>query len=109
MGVNNPFKIQRVTGTGEPCCPGPYTDLIDFTFVDASDGGCELFACSESQSQSISDFSTNYCNIRNLYCGTEVGCIAGLKDMTFVESDIELSPGAQGYPGATADASKCIT
>ena len=24
---------------------------------------------------SIADFSTNYCNVRNLYCGKEDGCV----------------------------------
>lgn len=61
------MELKRVTGNGQ------YTDRI--TFVLAAEGaGCRLEACSESQVTSVLDFSTNYCNIRDLYCGSAEGC-----------------------------------
>ena len=60
----------RLTGDGK------YTDK--FTLVLSSDdevsSSCTMTACSESQCTSVLDFSTNYCNIRSLYCNSEDGC-----------------------------------
>ena len=36
--------------------------------VNHHNRGCNIEACSESQSNSILDHSTNYCNIHDLYC-----------------------------------------
>lgn len=55
-------NLQRRTGDDK------YTDLMTFTFANASDTSCTFYACSESQTTSVADFSTNYCNLRNLYC-----------------------------------------
>eukprot|EP00964_Phaeocystis_antarctica_P130485 scaffold94350_cov62-Phaeocystis_antarctica.AAC.2 len=59
----------RETGPGSTP-PGPgksYTDSFGFTFAErALGGGCMVHACSESQGPSGCDFSTNYCNLRNL-------------------------------------------
>lgn len=46
------------------------TDKMIFTFSDfpGSHPSCGIHACSESQVFSLKDFSTNYCNLRNLYC-----------------------------------------
>jgi hypothetical protein len=66
----SPFTLQRVTGRTDR--GGPYTDKMDFHFTSVASGhtsGCQMTACSESQSNSYLDFSTNYCNLRNLYCG----------------------------------------
>merc|ERR1711957_419427 len=101
------IRAQRVTGTGAPCCPGPYTDLTDLS-LSTSGSSCVVTACSESQSQSVSDFSTNYCNQRNLYCGSNVGCKPVSGDFYFKDDVTYLSPGTDKYPGATADASMCI-
>jgi len=60
---------------------GHYTDKFIFTFTDASDGGCEVTACSESQVFSILDYSTNFCNLRNLYCNASDGCQVVSKDL----------------------------
>lgn len=43
---------------------------------------CTLQACSESQVFSILDFSTNYCNLHDLYCGSADKC-------PFVKSDLK--------------------
>eukprot|EP01083_Nonionella_stella_P302825 1045671_1 len=61
---------ERLTGDGK------YTDKFVFTFTESSSSGCQVTACSESQVFSILDFSTNYCNLRNLYCNSSKdGCV----------------------------------
>ena len=47
-------------------CPGnkKFTDKMTFTFSQEG-SQCAVNACSESQSFSIGDFSTNYCNLRS--------------------------------------------
>eukprot|EP00306_Pavlova_sp_CCMP459_P007010 CAMPEP_0185164784 /NCGR_PEP_ID=MMETSP1139-20130426/9913_1 /TAXON_ID=298111 /ORGANISM="Pavlova sp., Strain CCMP459" /LENGTH=381 /DNA_ID=CAMNT_0027730169 /DNA_START=9 /DNA_END=1157 /DNA_ORIENTATION=+ len=50
----------RTTGDGK------YTDRFSMSYVPAG-SGCTLHACSESQVTSVIDFSTNYCNLVNLY------------------------------------------
>ena len=55
------YQLSRLTGDKK------YTDLINFVFEDAGTG-CNVAACSESQSFSIGDYGTNYCNILDLYC-----------------------------------------
>lgn len=58
---------QRRTGDGR------YTDKFRLTFEPVG-SGCSVHACSESQVFSILDYSTNYCNLHNLYCGSGDGC-----------------------------------
>jgi hypothetical protein len=70
---------QRVTGDQK------YTDLFDFSFA-ASGDGCVVEACSESQVMSIKDFSTNYCNLHDLYCNSADGCPTAGKDLSYSES-----------------------
>merc|ERR1712083_1276145 len=67
-----------------------------------SDGSCKILACSESQGTSVGDFSTNYCDIRNLYCGSADGCTAVEHD--FASSEVSHS----GSIGAGHDFSGCI-
>ena len=55
--------LNRTTGG-----PGSYTDRLELKFAVAG-SGCQLDACSESQVTSYADFSTNYCNLHDLYCG----------------------------------------
>eukprot|EP00929_Paragymnodinium_shiwhaense_P022089 TRINITY_DN14219_c0_g2_i1.p1 TRINITY_DN14219_c0_g2~~TRINITY_DN14219_c0_g2_i1.p1 ORF type:complete len:214 (-),score=35.61 TRINITY_DN14219_c0_g2_i1:193-759(-) len=78
-----------------------YTDKQTFTLTDLS-GNCLVEACSESQGFSIGDFSTNYCNLRNLYCGAEDGCHPVLHD--FKMTEVHVDPSA----GAGTDKSQCI-
>merc|ERR1711908_163552 len=68
----------------------------------ASAGACKLSACSESQVTSSCDFSTNYCNLHDLYCGTAAGCKIVHHDLTFEET--QNSCNNCGAP----DASKCL-
>jgi hypothetical protein len=66
---------KRLTGNKK------YTDLQLFEFSE--DGGdCVMTGCSESQVTSYLDFSTNYCNLHDLYCGSSDGC-------KFVKSDLK--------------------
>lgn len=44
-----------------------YTDLFKTMLSPTHDGKCTLSACSESQVPSVIDYSTNYCNLFNLY------------------------------------------
>ncbi|CAJ1439411.1 unnamed protein product [Effrenium voratum] len=52
------LNLQRVTGNKK------FTDKMTFTFSQEG-SQCAVNACSESQSFSIGDFSTNYCNLRS--------------------------------------------
>lgn len=82
--------LRRLTGSHKP---GPYTDQILFT-LSGSGSSCSIAGCSASQVQSIQDFSTNYCNQRNLYCGKADGCKYIKYDYDMTETSVEPSPGA---------------
>lgn len=64
---DNTFQISRLTGDGK------FTDKMRLQFkggndeVNNNNNKCTLAACSTSQVTSVLDFSTNYCNLRNLY------------------------------------------
>merc|ERR1711879_506109 len=66
------LDLSRETGDGK------YTDKLTFTFQDLGCGPagctCQVSGCSQSQVFSIADFSTNYCNLRMLYCPASAGC-----------------------------------
>ena len=64
---------------------GLYTDLLNLQLAPtASASGCIIEACSESQVVSVSDFSTNYCNVHDLYCGLADGCpFAGAHNLEY--------------------------
>lgn len=95
---NTTLQLKRVTGNHKP---GPYTDMIEFT-ASGSGSTCVLEGCSASQSTSVGDFSTNYCNQRNLYCGSKDGC-------KFVKHDISIMEGSvKPSIGAGKDASQCL-
>ena len=84
--VNNEEQMSQITGsrtTGD----GQYTDMFIFTFENdvTNGGGCILNGCSESQVFSILDFSTNYCNLRDLYCNSDDGCPIVEHDFSYEE------------------------
>lgn len=89
-------NISRTTGNGK------YTDKLGFRFYVTGTEQCGVHACSESQVTSIADFSTNYCNLRNLYCGSAEGCKPVNNDFAVEETAVETSK------GAGKDAKKCI-
>eukprot|EP00929_Paragymnodinium_shiwhaense_P024358 TRINITY_DN15011_c0_g1_i1.p1 TRINITY_DN15011_c0_g1~~TRINITY_DN15011_c0_g1_i1.p1 ORF type:complete len:475 (-),score=87.72 TRINITY_DN15011_c0_g1_i1:306-1730(-) len=80
-----------------------YTDKQTLTLIESSDhAACLVKGCSESQGFSVKDFSTNYCNLRNLYCGPEDGCKPVLHTFNTKETSVKASS------GAGTDASQCI-
>uniref|UniRef100_A0A7S1MJZ3 Uncharacterized protein n=1 Tax=Alexandrium catenella TaxID=2925 RepID=A0A7S1MJZ3_ALECA len=90
------LEFSRKTGNGQ------YTDKLTFTFEDEADG-CKVSGCSESQVFSIADFSTNYCNLRMLYCGASDGCHPVTKDgqsFSVKETEVTSSFGASHDPSA---------
>jgi len=113
----NSYKIavSRDTGSASIAQGGPFRDNLLFTFDNGDDGrnrNCRFRGCSASQVQSVTDFSGGYCNLRNLYCGSDVGCTTLKHDFQFSETHIGLSDGKYidgvFHEGASADASMCI-
>lgn len=88
------LSLQRRTGNGK------YTDKLTFTFDKISPGKCKIQGCSESQVTSVADFSTNYCNLRMMYCGSADGCKPVTKDFAILESAVNPSIGAGKDPKA---------
>jgi hypothetical protein len=95
------INTQRTTNPDTSVGGTLYTDKQTFALSD-TDGGCQIEACSESQGSSVGDFSTNYCDMRNLYCGSSDGCSPVGKDFTHSESS------HKGSVGAGHDAGACI-
>jgi hypothetical protein len=62
-----------------------YTDKFDFIF-SASGTSCKVEACSESQVFSMIDYSTNYCNLHDLYCSSTDGCPTVGKELSYTET-----------------------
>ena len=88
------IALQRLTGDKK------YTDKMTIVLQNTT-SGCTLFGCSESQTTSILDFGTNYCNLRMLYCGSTDGCKPVLHDFASVEKSATASSG-------TKDLQKCL-
>jgi len=61
------LQVQRRTGDNK------YTDKITFTLTP-SGAGCKMDSCSESQVNSITDYSTNYCNSAFVFVPPDVPC-----------------------------------
>merc|ERR1711924_421601 len=96
-GAFHDIETKRTTNPKTSFGHKVYTDKQTFTLSDkpsTSDGDlCEIDACSESQGTSLKDFSTNYCDIRNLYCGSADGCKPVLRDFTSDENSVDASSG----------------
>jgi len=95
------INTQRTTNPATSVGGKVYTDKQTFELTPV-DGGCQIKGCSESQGGSFGDFSTNYCDLRNLYCGSSDGCAVAGNDFTHNERS------HKGSLGAGHDASKCI-
>lgn len=84
-GGDNIIQGERITGDKK------YTDKFMMTFLPGSmmsSGTCRVMACSESQVFSILDFSTNYCNLRNLYCNEKEDlCVMEKNDLLDYEEE----------------------
>lgn len=89
------MELERRTGDGK------YTDRMDLAFAD--EGGCAIRACSESQGTSIKDFSTNFCNLHVLWCGSADNCPIVDQDFEYREHRVDVSF------GAGKDKSACVT
>jgi len=95
------LKTQRTTNPAKAVGGKVYVDKQVFSFTDNSDGTCKIEACSESQSTSVKDFSTNYCDIHNLYCNDKV--CNPIQSFETSETDVTPRFGSGGK-----DPSKCV-
>eukprot|EP00658_Telonema_sp_P-2_P077106 TRINITY_DN68_c0_g1_i1.p1 TRINITY_DN68_c0_g1~~TRINITY_DN68_c0_g1_i1.p1 ORF type:complete len:210 (-),score=56.34 TRINITY_DN68_c0_g1_i1:337-966(-) len=75
--------LMRATGGGGGGGTG-YNDQLILTLSD-NGSGCSMTACSESQVTSVIDFSTNYCNLHDLYC-SDGGCHVQSHSLSYKES-----------------------
>jgi len=87
------IQTQRTTNPATAVGGKTYVDLQTFELQPVS-GGCQIKGCSESQGNSMSDFSTNYCDLRNLFCGSADGCETALNSFTVQETSHHKSFGA---------------
>jgi hypothetical protein len=83
-----------------------YTDHLQFTFKPGQGlvSGCIVHGCSESQVSSVADFSTNYCNMRMLYCGARDGCSPINSAWPSSPTEKEVKPSV----GASSDKNACF-
>jgi len=81
-----------------------YYDLQKFTLTDISANQCKINACSMSQGTSNNDASTNYCNMRNLYCGPKDSCTPVKHSFDCDETNFIPRNGGSGH-----DVKKCDT
>jgi hypothetical protein len=95
------INTQRTTNPATSVGGAVYIDKQTFELT-TTDGGCQIKGCSESQGSSVGDFSTNYCDMRNLFCGSSDGCAQVKNDFTSQEAS------HKGSLGAGHDSSKCI-
>mmetsp|Transcript_127643 Transcript_127643/g.303291 ORF Transcript_127643/g.303291 Transcript_127643/m.303291 type:complete len:189 (-) Transcript_127643:69-635(-) len=92
--------------------PGPFTDLFGFLYESKNDGSdCLLTGCSESQVKSICDFSTNFCNMFNLYCNEAEGCQSKIHSLaydkaSFFENCQHVGPKCSGLETQTSQCTK---
>jgi len=88
------LELTRKTGDGK------YTDKMSLALAPTGADSCTISGCSESQVTSVMDFSTNYCNLRMLYCGTAEGCKPVHADFPVKETKVSPSTGAGKDPSA---------
>lgn len=89
------LEASRTTANGQ------YTDELGIVFEAYGDGGCVVYGCSVSQVTSFKDYSTNFCNVHNLYCGSADGC-------PYVHTDLKYAEAAMPSLGAGSDKNACI-
>jgi len=108
-GRDTQIETKRTTNPKTSFGHQVYTDKQSFTLYPApyqgkKDGACEIAACSESQGLSLKDFSTNYCDIRNLYCGSADGCKPVLHDFTSDQQTVDASSGQHDWSQCVVNA-----
>merc|ERR1719424_2243432 len=71
VGIFSVFVVIDLMNTARKKSVGgqKYVDKQVFSIIPGDAGSCTILGCSESQSLSVKDFSTNYCDLVNLYCG----------------------------------------
>ena len=81
-----------------------FTDAATFVLRAGADDydTCDVHACSESQGGAGGDFSTNFCNMKMLFCGSDIGCVPEAYDFAYTDEVIKLSA------GASAEADQCF-
>lgn len=85
----------------------PYTDKMLWTLTDANAGKhCDIASCSESQVNSYLDMNTNYCNLRNMYCGLAETCCPVETDFKIKTEAIESKSSGAGTNQATCSGEK---
>jgi len=91
-------EVDTKRSTNPKNSPGgiTFTDKQTFTLSDKA-GTCEISACSESQGSSLKDFSTNYCDLRNLYCGSADGCTSVVNDFSSTQESVTASSGQSDW------------
>jgi len=96
---DNRIATQRTTNPKKSVGGQTYTDKQVFTLAASAKGddSCDIYACSESQGSSLKDFSTNYCDMRNLYCGSADGCKTLLHDFSTTEGKVDASSGQHDF------------
>merc|ERR1712008_241480 len=62
------------------------TDDLFFRFLGGGDASCDVFGHSHSTGAAWYDFTTNYCNLRNLMVGAGLAQLQGFSE----ESDTSL-------------------
>jgi len=92
------IELSRITGRPLGWMGWRFTDRLMLTLWPGGDEVCEIAGCSESQGLSFGDLSTNYCNLRMLYCGSRQGCSPVKHDFTIAEQVAETSIGATTNP-----------
>lgn len=81
------ISFSRLTGDGK------YTDKMAFVLTTEG-SSCKIEGCSEAQVFSIADFSTNYCEQKLMYCGSDEGCNVANSDFTHTEDEKKTMAGA---------------
>ena len=56
-------------------------------------------ACSDSQEFSVLDASTDYCNVHDLVCGTDLGCKVVKHDFKIAENQNDISKSCTQHDG----------
>ena len=77
----------RTTGDGSN-----FVDKFKMTYHDIQGTGCVIDSCSEAQSQSLYDYSTNYCNMYNLLCGSLKECKVSRHDIKQLDMAVSHCP-----------------
>ena len=83
------MALQRRTG-GSTVLGQHFTDKINVHLASGGDSSsCTVSSCSESQTTSFKDFSTNYCNSHVLLCGAAEGCPVARTDLGELKETVQ--------------------